>query len=343
MKFRVEREGLADAVTWAARSLSTRPTMPVLAGLLLSVSGDVLVISGFDLEASTEVELEVSAGSTGQALVSGRLLADITKALPPHPVDVAVDGSRLTISCGSARFTLPTMPGRGLPAAAVDAHDGRHRADSADFANAVSQVAIAAGRDDTLPMLTGVRLEIEGSKITLAATDRYRLAVREFGWTPENPVRPSRSRCWCRRAPSPRPCEEPLAQRHHDDRAVASRRSGPKASSASRARRTAGLAGRPRACSMRRSRPTGRCCRTSGRPRLRSTSARSSRPSSGWHLVADRNTPVRLEFGDGGELALCRPAARTRAEPRSSSRWSTTANRSPPRSTRSSCWTAWAR
>jgi len=108
MKFRVERDGLADAVTWAARSLSTRPTMPVLAGLLLKVSGDLLSISGFDLEASTEVDLTVTAANDGQALVSGRLLADITKALPPHPVDVAVDGSRLTISCGSSRFTRST-------------------------------------------------------------------------------------------------------------------------------------------------------------------------------------------------------------------------------------------
>jgi DNA polymerase-3 subunit beta len=59
--------------------------------------------------------------------------------------------------------------------------------DSDVFAEAVSQVAIAAGRDDTLPMLTGVRLEIEGDQITLAATDRYRLAVREFAWRPDTP------------------------------------------------------------------------------------------------------------------------------------------------------------
>jgi DNA polymerase-3 subunit beta len=100
VKFRVEREALADAVTWAARSLATRPTLPVLAGLLLRVEGNQLSVSGFDLEASTEVDLEVTAGEPGQALVSGRLLADITKALPPHPVDVAMDGSRLTITCG---------------------------------------------------------------------------------------------------------------------------------------------------------------------------------------------------------------------------------------------------
>ena len=186
MKFRVERDALADAVTWAARSLSTRPTMPVLAGLLLTITGEQLTVSGFDLEASTEVDLEVSAGEDGQTLVSGRLLADITKALPPHPVDVTLDGSRLSIVCGAARFTLPTMPVEDYPRLPTMPTTAG-TVDSAAFATAVAQVAIAAGRDDTLPMLTGVRLEIDGTRLTLAATDRYRLAVRELDWNPENP------------------------------------------------------------------------------------------------------------------------------------------------------------
>lgn len=186
MKFRVDRDALADAVAWAARSLASRPTMPVLAGLLLTVSDDVLSISGFDLEASTEIEVPVTAGETGQALVSGRLLADITKALPPHPVDVAIDGARLTISCGSSRFSLPTMPVEDYPKLPVMPSTAG-TVDAAGFATAVAQVAVAAGRDDTLPMLTGVRLEIEGTKLTLAATDRYRLAVRELEWQPQDP------------------------------------------------------------------------------------------------------------------------------------------------------------
>jgi DNA polymerase-3 subunit beta len=189
MKFRVERDALAEAVSWAARSLASRPTLPVLAGLLLRVTtngADQLSVSGFDLEASTEVELEVTAAAAGQALVSGRLLADITRALPPHPVDITVDGSRLTISCGAARFTLPTMPVEDYPTLpSMPTTAGT--VNGSQFAAAVAQVAVAAGRDDTLPMLTGVRLEIDGPKLTLAATDRYRLAVREFGWSPEAP------------------------------------------------------------------------------------------------------------------------------------------------------------
>jgi DNA polymerase-3 subunit beta len=187
MKFRVERDALAEAVAWAARSLASRPTLPVLAGLLLQVNGDQLSVSGFDLEASTEVDLEVTAGEAGQALVSGRLLADISRSLPPHPVDVTLDGSRLSIACGSARFTLPGMPVDDYPKLpSMPTTAGT--VDGAQFAEAVSQVAVAAGRDDTLPMLTGVRLEIDGDRLTLAATDRYRLAVRELAWTPADPA-----------------------------------------------------------------------------------------------------------------------------------------------------------
>jgi DNA polymerase-3 subunit beta len=187
VKFRVERDALADAVAWAARSLASRPTLPVLAGLLLRVDGEQLSVSGFDLEASTEVELEVTSGASGQALVSGRLLADISRALPPHPVDVAVDGARLTITCGAAKFSLPTMPVDDYPKLPVMPTTAG-TVNGAEFAAAVGQVAVAAGRDDTLPMLTGVRLEIDGEKLTLAATDRYRLAVRELGWSPADPA-----------------------------------------------------------------------------------------------------------------------------------------------------------
>jgi DNA polymerase-3 subunit beta len=190
MRFRVERDALAEAVAWAARSLSTRPTIPVLAGLLLDVNDSTLSISGFDLEASTQVDIEVAVSRTGTALVSGRLLADISRALPPHPVDIAVDGSRLTIACGTARFTLPTMPVEDYPKL-PQMPTTAGTVDAAAFAAAVAQVAVAAGRDDTLPMLTGVRLEIDGEKLTFAATDKYRLAVRELGWNPSNPAEAS--------------------------------------------------------------------------------------------------------------------------------------------------------
>jgi DNA polymerase III subunit beta len=186
MKFRVAREVLADAVAWTARSLPPRPSVPVLAGILLEVDGNQLSVSGFDYEVSARAEVEVQATEGGRVLVPGRLLAEITRALPPHPVEIAAEGPRLSITCGNARFSLPTLPVEDYPSLpAMPSSAGI--VDSDVFAEAVGQVAVAAGRDDTLPMLTGVRLEIEDDLITLAATDRYRLAVREFPWRPESP------------------------------------------------------------------------------------------------------------------------------------------------------------
>lgn len=184
MKFRVERDVLADAVAWAARTLPSRPPVPVLAGLLLEAEGQLLTLSSFDYEVSARVEVEADIAEPGRVLVSGRLLAEISRSLPNKPIDVVSEGTRVVVTCGSARFTLLTLPVDDYPMLpAMPAASGSVAGDV--FASAVSQVAIAAGRDDTLPVLTGVRIEINGERVTLAATDRYRLAVREFGWAPE--------------------------------------------------------------------------------------------------------------------------------------------------------------
>jgi DNA polymerase III subunit beta len=186
MKFRVERDVFAEAVAWAARSLPVRPPVPVLAGLLLEVTDSPagLALSSFDYEVSANAQIDVSGAEPGRALVSGRLLAEISRSLPAQPVDVSIEGTRMVVSCGSARFTMPTLPVDDYPALPeMPMTAGTIGADV--FAAAVSQVAIAAGRDDTLPVLTGVRIEIEDDRVTLAATDRYRLAVRELRWQPE--------------------------------------------------------------------------------------------------------------------------------------------------------------
>ncbi|GAA2016810.1 DNA polymerase III subunit beta [Nakamurella flavida] len=190
MKFRVAREDLADAVAWVAKSLPARPPVPVLGGILLQVTGSTLTVAGFDYEVSTRAEVTVDTTTDDDAdsrvLVSGRLLAEITRALPAKPVDISVDGSRVSIVGGTARFTLPTMPVEDYPPLPeMPASSGTVAA--AAFAEAVAQTAVAAGRDDTLPMLTGIRLEIAGETLTLAATDRFRLAVRELAWTPDTP------------------------------------------------------------------------------------------------------------------------------------------------------------
>ncbi|UJW34208.1 DNA polymerase III subunit beta [Saccharothrix sp. AJ9571] len=187
MKIRVERDGLADAVAWVARSLPSRPPVPVLGGVLLEASdtaeSDALTVSGFDYEVSATVGVPATIADGGRMLVSGRLLADITKALPAQPVEISVDGARASITCGNAKFSLPTMPVEDYPQLPSQPAFAGELAGEV-FGQAVSQVAVASGKDDTLPMLTGMRLEISGDTVTLVATDRFRLAMREFTWKP---------------------------------------------------------------------------------------------------------------------------------------------------------------
>jgi DNA polymerase-3 subunit beta len=186
VKFRVERDVLADAVAWAARSLPVRPSAPVLAGLLIEASDDGLVLSTFDYETSARATLAAEVSDEGRALVSGRLLADICRSLPAKPVDMVLDGSRVSLTCGSARFSLQTMPVEDYPSL-PDMPAATGTVDAEAFAHAVAQAVTAAGRDDMLPVLTGVRVEIDGSTISLLATDRFRLSIRELDWNPRTP------------------------------------------------------------------------------------------------------------------------------------------------------------
>ncbi|MXG91390.1 DNA polymerase III subunit beta [Nocardioides flavescens] len=186
MKFRVDRDVLADAVAWAARSLPVRPSVPVLAGLLVEASHEGLVLSTFDYETSARATLQADVADEGRALVSGRLLADICRSLPSKPVEMVLDGARVSLTCGSARFSLQTMPVEDYPSLpSMPAATGTVSSEA--FAHAVAQAVTAAGRDDMLPVLTGVRLEIDGSTISLLATDRFRLSHRELGWDPRSP------------------------------------------------------------------------------------------------------------------------------------------------------------
>src|SRR5690606_14261781 len=186
MRFRVERDVLSDAVAWVARSLPTRPSLPVLSGLLMHAKDGELVLSGFDYETSARVTVPAEIAEEGTALVLGRLLADISRSLPSEPVDFASEAGKVVLTCKSSRFTMQTLPLEDYPSLPeMPQASGTVKGDV--LAGAVAQVAVAAGRDDMLPVLTGVRIEIEGSLITLAATDRYRLAVRDFTWSPERP------------------------------------------------------------------------------------------------------------------------------------------------------------
>ena len=186
MKIRVERDALADAVAWAARSLPNRPTAPILAGLLMNASGDEVTLSSFDSTTSAQVTMPAEVTDEGTVLVSGRLLNEIARSLPNKPVEMVADHTQVELTCGSARFSLQTLPVDEYPTL-PEMPTQTGLVDASVFEKSVSQVVIAAGRDELLNVFTGVRVEINGDRLSLLATDRYRMALKELTWQPSAP------------------------------------------------------------------------------------------------------------------------------------------------------------
>lgn len=181
--FQVSKDELAGAVAWVARNLPMRPTQPVLRAMVLTADDEGLELAGFDYEVSTKVHIPAQVAAPGRFAVAGKVFAEIVAACPNKPVEVRLEGTKVHVSCGPAQFELPTINLEDYPnLPQLPAVTGA--INPALFVEAVTQVATAAGKDDSLPMLTGVHMEIAGENVTLTATDRFRLALRRFQWVP---------------------------------------------------------------------------------------------------------------------------------------------------------------
>lgn len=182
MKFHVNRDVFSEAVSFVVKLLPQRNPQPILAGVLIEASDAGLSLAAFDYEASARTTIEATVDEPGTILVHGRLLSEIASRLPNAPIQVEVDDDGgIVLTCGSARFTLASMPVQEYPAIPeVSGDTGLVPAE--DFATAIAQVAFAASRDDVTPVLTGVQLEVSGTTLSLVATDRYRVALREIPW-----------------------------------------------------------------------------------------------------------------------------------------------------------------
>lgn len=182
VKIRIERDAFADVAAWVLRSVGTRATLPVLGGVLITAEDDGIRLQGTDLEVGAEASVEGAVDGKGRAVLPGRVLGEIARTLPPGTVRIDAEGGQARITCGSAEFTLRTLPTEDFPSLAgpTDAPSGTLPA--GEFATAVTQVTKAASRDEARPILTGVLIEAEAGKVTLAATDSYRLAIRDVAW-----------------------------------------------------------------------------------------------------------------------------------------------------------------
>ncbi|MFC3984919.1 DNA polymerase III subunit beta [Streptosporangium jomthongense] len=189
MKTSLNRDSLADAVAWTAHALTTRPAVPVLSGLLLEAGDSGLTVSAYDYDTSRQARTSADVLHPGQLLLPGRVLVEVAKALPKgKPVELVADESEAVLTCGAAEFRLPTLPVEDYPTLPVTP-PAIGTVDAAAFSSAVAQVAPATSRDETVPMLTGIRFDATGDQLALAATDRYRIAARTLPWTPHTTTR----------------------------------------------------------------------------------------------------------------------------------------------------------
>jgi DNA polymerase III subunit beta len=183
VKFRCERDVLADALATAGRAATGRTgSLPVLSGVRIDLHGDELQITGTDLELTIQIHVTVSGDSDGATVLPARLVADIVRSLEAGAVTVESDQDDARISAGRSQFavrplSLDDFP--RLPDAAADAVT----LPSATFGEALRQVARAASGDESRPILTGVLLAAENDGLRLVATDSYRLAVRDLPGT----------------------------------------------------------------------------------------------------------------------------------------------------------------
>lgn len=180
VKFRCERDVLAEALGTAARAATGRTgTLPVLSGVRLELNDDQLSVTGTDLDLTIRLEVTVGGESDGVAVLPARLVSDIVRSLPVGSVEVSSDQDDVSISGGRSQFSVRPFTADDYPRLTTPA-DNAVTLSAADLGVALGQVVRAASTDEARPILTGVLLAAEPDGLRLVATDSYRLAVRDL-------------------------------------------------------------------------------------------------------------------------------------------------------------------
>jgi DNA polymerase-3 subunit beta len=193
VKIRSERDDLADVLARAARAVSPRSPLDILQGLLCSVSGSTLTVTGTDLETTIRTQLAVEALSEGATVVPARLAAEAVRKMPPGAVTLSASDGEVEISGNGPRFSFRELSVDDFPTVAASSGGGVAM-DGDRLVEAIGQVGAAASGDEARPILTGVYFEEEAGSLRLVATDSYRLAVRDLsGVTAQSGLVPVRA------------------------------------------------------------------------------------------------------------------------------------------------------
>jgi DNA polymerase-3 subunit beta len=181
MRVACGKDEFAEKLQVVGRGVSTRTTVQILAGIMLRAEGGRLHLSATDMEISVRDSLEAQVEDEGSVVVPGRLLVDIVRLLPAGEVTLEHKGDEgiVRLACGSASYSLNTYSPEDFPRLPEIEPESAFAVDREAFLDTISRVGRSASRDESRPVLTGILVRFEGDKLVMAATDSYRLSVKE--------------------------------------------------------------------------------------------------------------------------------------------------------------------
>jgi len=181
LRIRCSRDALADRLSIVSRAVSSRTAVQILAGVSLQAEGDRVTLAATDMELSLRSSLEGDVEVQGSVVIPGRLLVELTRLLPESEVvlEHRPDEHVARITCGSATYALNTYNTEDFPRLPDVELVDRFAVDREALLETVSRVGRSASRDESRPVLTGILVRFEAGKLVMAATDSYRLSVKE--------------------------------------------------------------------------------------------------------------------------------------------------------------------
>jgi DNA polymerase III subunit beta len=181
MKLSCSKDELVAKLAIVARGVSTRTAVQILAGILLRAEDGRLDLAATDMELSLRTSLEAQVDGGGGAVVPGRLLVDIARLLPAGEVvlEHRADEGVLRVECGTASYRLNTYSVEDFPRLPEVEPAALHAIDRDALLDTVNRVSRSSSRDESRPVLTGILVRFEAGKLVMAATDSYRLSVKE--------------------------------------------------------------------------------------------------------------------------------------------------------------------
>ncbi len=181
LRITCSKDELVQGLTTVARALSTRTAIQILSGILLEARGGELRLAATDMELSVRAIVPAQVQGEGSIVLPGRTLVDVARLLPSDEVTLEhrAAESVVHVSCGTASYTLQTFNAEDFPRLPEIGEATTFAVERAPLLETINRVARAASKDEARPVLTGVLVQFAGDKLVMAATDSYRLAVKE--------------------------------------------------------------------------------------------------------------------------------------------------------------------